>query len=128
MALNEQTKPPIAKSKRESSSYGILLDTYENEFEVPDFTVKQIRSAIPAHCFERLALRSFAYTARDVLCYWHQLSTYFTLHHARQYSLNHTSFHFMDRIRLLPSSLRDRSLGDSSRVRPSVFFDIQDTQ
>ena len=48
-------------------SYGKLIDTYGNEFKVPDFTIKQIRDAIPSHCFERSALRGFAYIARDVL-------------------------------------------------------------
>ncbi|MCJ1357586.1 MAG: Oleate hydroxylase fah12 [Icmadophila ericetorum] len=44
-----------------------LLDTYGNEFQVPDFTIKQIRDAIPAHCYERSGLRGLAYVARDVL-------------------------------------------------------------
>lgn len=43
-----------------------LLDTYGNVFEVPDFTFKQIRDAIPKHCFERSALRGFGYIARDL--------------------------------------------------------------
>ncbi|KAH7210134.1 hypothetical protein DER44DRAFT_314979 [Fusarium oxysporum] len=29
-----------------------LLDTYGNEFTPPDFTIKDIRDAIPKHCFE----------------------------------------------------------------------------
>ncbi|KAF2182799.1 hypothetical protein K469DRAFT_728405 [Zopfia rhizophila CBS 207.26] len=45
---------------------GTLLDTYGNEFEIPDFTIKQIRDAIPAHCFERSGARGLAYVARDV--------------------------------------------------------------
>lgn len=49
------------------SSYGELLDTYGNKFKVPDFTVKQVRDAIPAHCFERSAVRGFSYVARDIL-------------------------------------------------------------
>ncbi|KAI9727102.1 MAG: Oleate hydroxylase fah12 [Chrysothrix sp. TS-e1954] len=49
------------------SEYGQLLDTYGNEFKVPDFTIKQIRSAIPPHCYERSAFRGFCYIARDVL-------------------------------------------------------------
>ncbi|MCJ1340318.1 Oleate hydroxylase fah12 [Bachmanniomyces sp. S44760] len=44
-----------------------LLDTYGNEFQVPDCTVKQIRDAIPAHCFERSGARGMAYVARDLL-------------------------------------------------------------
>ena len=43
-----------------------LLDTYGNEFQLPDFTIKQIRDAIPAHCFERSAARGLWYVARDL--------------------------------------------------------------
>ena len=45
---------------------GKMLDTYGNEFQIPDFTIKQIRDAIPAHCFERSGARGLAYVARDV--------------------------------------------------------------
>ncbi|KAJ9641937.1 hypothetical protein H2199_005151 [Coniosporium tulheliwenetii] len=48
------------------NSRGVLLDTYGNEFEIPDYTIKQIRDAIPAHCFERSGARGLAYVARDV--------------------------------------------------------------
>lgn len=44
-----------------------LLDTYGNEFELPDFTIKQIHDAIPKHCFERSALRSLGYVLRDAV-------------------------------------------------------------
>ena len=44
-----------------------LVDTYGNEFQLPDFTIKQIRDAIPAHCFQRSAVRGLAYVARDLL-------------------------------------------------------------
>lgn len=46
--------------------HGKMLDTYGNEFELPDFTVKQIRDAIPAHCFKRSAVRGLGYVARDL--------------------------------------------------------------
>ncbi|KAK4112357.1 hypothetical protein N656DRAFT_709622 [Canariomyces notabilis] len=49
-------------------SYGKLIDTYGNEFQVPDFTIKDIRDAIPKHCFERSAIRSLSYVARDIVC------------------------------------------------------------
>lgn len=49
-----------------SSNYGKLIDTYGNEFQLPDFTIKDIRDAIPKHCFERSALRSLSYVARDL--------------------------------------------------------------
>jgi omega-6 fatty acid desaturase (delta-12 desaturase) len=45
---------------------GTLLDTYGNEFEIPDYTIKQLRDAIPAHCFERSAAKGLYYVARDV--------------------------------------------------------------
>ena len=46
---------------------GKLIDTYGNEFQLPDFTIKDIRDAIPKHCFERSALRSMSYVARDMV-------------------------------------------------------------
>ncbi|KAK3078268.1 hypothetical protein LTS18_008006, partial [Coniosporium uncinatum] len=52
---------PEAKNSR-----GVLLDTYGNEFEIPDYPIKQIREAIPAHCFERSGLRGLGYVARDI--------------------------------------------------------------
>ncbi|KAF2711165.1 delta(12) fatty acid desaturas-like protein [Pleomassaria siparia CBS 279.74] len=45
---------------------GTLLDTYGNEFEIPDYTIKQLRDAIPAHCFERSAAKGFYFVGRDV--------------------------------------------------------------
>jgi omega-6 fatty acid desaturase (delta-12 desaturase) len=47
--------------------YGKLLDTYGNEFKVPDFTIKDIRDAIPKHCYERSAVRSLGYVVRDMV-------------------------------------------------------------
>ena len=44
-----------------------LVDTLGNAFELPDYTVEQIRKAIPKHCFERSAIRGLGYVARDVL-------------------------------------------------------------
>jgi omega-6 fatty acid desaturase (delta-12 desaturase) len=43
-----------------------LVDTYGNEFELPDYTIKDIRDAIPKHCFERSAIRGLGYVARDI--------------------------------------------------------------
>ncbi|KAK4695471.1 hypothetical protein P7C71_g2287, partial [Lecanoromycetidae sp. Uapishka_2] len=51
----------------EQDKYGELIDTYGNQFQVPDFTIKQIRDSIPARCFQRSALRGFAYIVRDLL-------------------------------------------------------------
>ncbi|QIX02389.1 hypothetical protein AMS68_007906 [Peltaster fructicola] len=43
-----------------------LYDTYGNEFKIPDYTIKDIRDAIPKHCFERSAIRGLSYVARDI--------------------------------------------------------------
>ncbi|KAH8815165.1 fatty acid desaturase-domain-containing protein [Xylogone sp. PMI_703] len=48
--------------------FGKLIDTYGNEFEVPDFTIGDIRNAIPKHCYQRSGLRGLSYVFRDVLC------------------------------------------------------------
>ncbi|GMF97039.1 unnamed protein product [Aspergillus oryzae] len=50
----------------ESENKGKMLDTYGNEFKIPDYTIKQIRDAIPAHCYERKALTSLYYVFRDI--------------------------------------------------------------
>nr|ALA48975.1 delta-12 fatty acid desaturase 2 [Umbelopsis isabellina] len=38
----------------------------QHGWEVPNFSIKEIREAIPAHCFERDTLRSFSYVAYDL--------------------------------------------------------------
>ena len=62
----------------EKTTDSVLRDTYGNEFEVPDFTIKQIRDAIPPHCFQRSAARGLGYVARDVIC----LATTFYICHS----------------------------------------------
>ena len=54
-----------------------MIDGYGNEFKLPDYTIKQIRDAIPAHCYERSGARGLAYVARDVL----SLATTFYIFH-----------------------------------------------
>ncbi|KAH8900946.1 oleate delta-12 desaturase [Thozetella sp. PMI_491] len=58
----------LASTDAVKAEYGTLLDTYGNEFEIPDFTIKDIRDAIPKHCYERSALRSMSYVIRDMIC------------------------------------------------------------
>lgn len=65
-------------SDAEKSNGGKMLDTYGNEFKIPDFTIKQIRDAIPPHCFKRSAVRSLSYVARDMVV----LATVFYLFHS----------------------------------------------
>ncbi|KAK4633815.1 Oleate hydroxylase FAH12 [Fulvia fulva] len=43
-----------------------LIDTYGNEFKLPDYTIKDIRDAIPKHCFERSAITGLSYVFRDI--------------------------------------------------------------
>lgn len=43
-----------------------LVDTFGNDFTIPDFTIKDIRDAIPKHCFERSGATGLAYVARDL--------------------------------------------------------------
>ncbi|KJZ71820.1 hypothetical protein HIM_08791 [Hirsutella minnesotensis 3608] len=50
------------------STYAGLVDTYGNDFTPPDFTIKDIRDAIPKHCFERSALKGYSYILRDIAC------------------------------------------------------------
>lgn len=49
-----------------TKNYGKLIDTYGNEFQLPDYTINDIRNAIPKHCFERSGLLGLAYVARDI--------------------------------------------------------------
>lgn len=65
MTLDKLHKPSPSENLARDE-YGQLLDTYGNSFEVPDLTIKEIRQAIPAHCFERSAFRGYAYIARDI--------------------------------------------------------------
>ncbi|KAL7628494.1 Oleate hydroxylase fah12 [Parahypoxylon ruwenzoriense] len=60
-----------------SASNGKLIDTYGNEFEIPDYTIKDIRDAIPKHCYERSAARGLYYVFRDIA----SLATTFYLFH-----------------------------------------------
>ena len=43
-----------------------LIDQYGNDFEIPDYSINEIRNAIPKHCFERSGARGLAYVARDI--------------------------------------------------------------
>ena len=63
----EKQVHPIPTQNLPAQSYGKLVDTYGHDFQIPDFTIKQIRRAIPAHCFERSAVRGYTYIARDLL-------------------------------------------------------------
>lgn len=42
------------------------IDTYGNEFQAPDYSIKDILKAIPSHCYERRVFESLYYVARDI--------------------------------------------------------------
>ncbi|KAI4869190.1 Delta(12) fatty acid desaturase [Hypoxylon rubiginosum] len=60
-----------------TASHGKLIDTYGNDFEIPNYTIKDIRDAIPKHCFERSAATGLYYVFRDIV----QLATTFYIFH-----------------------------------------------
>lgn len=55
----------MAPPAEESKKTGQHLDLNGNVFELPNFTMKEIHDAIPAHCFKPSILRSMAYVVRD---------------------------------------------------------------
>ncbi|KAG8156561.1 hypothetical protein KVR01_013512 [Diaporthe batatas] len=57
-----------ADAVKDKASYGKLIDSYGNPFEVPDYTIKDIRDAIPKHCFERDGVKGMGYVLRDMAC------------------------------------------------------------
>jgi omega-6 fatty acid desaturase (delta-12 desaturase) len=43
----------------------IIDEAIERNWEIPDFTIKEIRDAIPAHCFRRDTFKSFTHVLHD---------------------------------------------------------------
>lgn len=63
------TKRPIRPATiaaAQPEKFEDLIDGYGQQFHVPDYTVNDIRKAIPKDCFQRSALRGLAYVARDI--------------------------------------------------------------
>lgn len=58
---------PSQENQSLHADYGKILDTYGNEYAIPEYTIKQIRDAIPPACFDRSAIRSLSYVLRDLL-------------------------------------------------------------
>ncbi|KAI8083085.1 delta-12-fatty acid desaturase [Halteromyces radiatus] len=57
------TKRNVSSTKEEGP---VIDEAIERNWEIPDFTIKEIRDAIPAHCFRRDTFRSFTYVFHDV--------------------------------------------------------------
>ncbi|KAL7807461.1 fatty acid desaturase domain-containing protein [Trichoderma gracile] len=76
-SLSSMSSVDVNGVDAKEAEFGRLVDTYGNEFKVPDFTIKDIRDAIPKHCFQRSALKGYYYILRDIVC----LATTFYVFH-----------------------------------------------
>lgn len=56
------TKRNVSKEEKP-----IIDEAIERNWEIPNFTIKEIRDAIPAHCFRRDTFRSFTHVLHDVI-------------------------------------------------------------
>lgn len=56
----------LGEDETTSAEKSKLVDTWGNEFQIPDYTIKQLRDAIPARCFERSAVLGMYYVFRDM--------------------------------------------------------------
>ncbi|KAH8645519.1 putative Delta(12) fatty acid desaturase [Xylariales sp. PMI_506] len=95
MASPAESPRPSASSTSLSSmssldekvSNGKMIDTYGNEFVIPDYSIKDIHDAIPKHCFERSAATGFYYVFRDLFMLattFYVFNTYVTPEHIPQ--------------------------------------------
>ncbi|KAH8658028.1 oleate delta-12 desaturase [Xylariales sp. PMI_506] len=57
----------LERSSTEPSDFSNLIDGHGRRFQIPDYSVNDIRKAIPKECFRRSPLRGFAYIGRDVM-------------------------------------------------------------
>ena len=126
MAFDEDAQSLSSKSPAERQ-YGTSIDRYGNEFQVRKFTIKELRNAIPPHCFERSALRGFAYVARDILLLASTFTFSTTMLRPITY-LGHFPFLSMNHLYLRSRAFCCGSVGDGSRMWPSVLFDIEDLE
>jgi omega-6 fatty acid desaturase (delta-12 desaturase) len=58
-----QRRPSIQSGKKPSKK---SIDTLGNEFEAPNYGIKEILDAIPPECYKRSMIRSFGYVFRDL--------------------------------------------------------------
>merc|ERR1711977_522535 len=66
-SLSSMSSVDMGASKA-NNEYANLVDLNGNSFTPPDHTIKDIRDAIPKHCFERSAIRGWSYILRDMAC------------------------------------------------------------
>lgn len=74
MSAVESTLTEVKSKDKVSPIYGkttdknlTTTDIFGDEFKAPDYTIKDILSAIPKHCYERLLVRSMGYLVRDIV-------------------------------------------------------------
>ncbi|SCU94305.1 LAME_0F06942g1_1 [Lachancea meyersii CBS 8951] len=71
-ATSSQTQPEAhpdttaTLTSTTTATQKIAIDTHGNIFRVPDYTIKDILSAIPAECYQRSLPRSLMYMTRDI--------------------------------------------------------------
>ncbi|KAH8551139.1 delta-12 fatty acid desaturase [Umbelopsis sp. PMI_123] len=59
------TKRNVSSEQGKKTQH-VIDEAAEHGWEIPDFSIKEIRDAIPAHCFERDTLRSFSHVFYDL--------------------------------------------------------------
>ncbi|CEP60445.1 uncharacterized protein LALA0_S01e11056g [Lachancea lanzarotensis] len=63
---DHHTKNPDTTASA-SSEQKYAINAHGQVFKVPDYTIKDVLSAIPAECYQRSLLRSLGFVARDIL-------------------------------------------------------------
>ncbi len=52
--------------RQSSTTVSSTTKKFERDYIPPNFTIKELRQAIPPHCFERDTLKSFSYLIKDL--------------------------------------------------------------
>lgn len=63
---NVTSNAPVAEDISISNK-AVIDEAIERNWEIPNFTIKEIRDAIPAHCFRRDTFRSFTHVLHDII-------------------------------------------------------------
>ncbi|KAJ1545625.1 hypothetical protein HK405_007790 [Cladochytrium tenue] len=64
-----QAAAPSSKAVRDADITSVVSnpsDRFARDWQRPTFSIKELRDAVPADCFQRSALRSLSYVARDL--------------------------------------------------------------
>jgi omega-6 fatty acid desaturase (delta-12 desaturase) len=56
-----------SKPTEDVNNKAVIDEAIERNWEIPNFTIKEIRDAIPAHCFRRDTFRSFTHVLHDIV-------------------------------------------------------------